>query len=130
MSRHRCPTAFPICPPAALRPPRHLRYQQMRCPSTGGGFITIHGWTGWCKRRYAPIPMCASPPPTWSGRRQPCVKLKRQPAYRPAQIGRAHVRTQVTSAHLVCRLLLEKKKKTTNATATNNRDVPLLSTIV
>src|SRR3546814_8245318 len=27
-----------------------------------------------------------------------------------AQIGRAHVRTPVTNAHLVCRLLLEKKK--------------------
>src|SRR3546814_10572575 len=36
-------------------------------------------------------------------------------AYRPfnmvvAEIGRAHVRTPVTNAHLVCRLLLEKKK--------------------
>src|SRR3546814_1433458 len=29
-----------------------------------------------------------------------------------AQIGRAHVRTPVTNAHLVCRLLLEKKKTT------------------
>src|SRR3546814_5171976 len=28
-----------------------------------------------------------------------------------AEIGRAHVRTPVTNAHLVCRLLLEKKKK-------------------
>src|SRR3546814_1863743 len=28
------------------------------------------------------------------------------------EIGRAHVRTPVTNAHLVCRLLLEKKKKT------------------
>src|SRR3546814_5834442 len=28
------------------------------------------------------------------------------------QIGRAHVRTPVTNAHLVCRLLLEKKKLT------------------
>src|SRR3546814_5707166 len=28
-----------------------------------------------------------------------------------AQIGRAHVRTPVTNAHLVCRLLLEKKNK-------------------
>src|SRR3546814_9047388 len=27
-----------------------------------------------------------------------------------AEIGRAHVRTPVTNAHLVCRLLLEKKK--------------------
>src|SRR3546814_1159305 len=29
------------------------------------------------------------------------------------QIGRAHVWTPVTNAHLVCRLLLEKKKQTT-----------------
>src|SRR3546814_1914158 len=29
------------------------------------------------------------------------------------EIGRAHVRTPVTNAHLVCRLLLEKKKETT-----------------
>src|SRR3546814_3187557 len=28
---------------------------------------------------------------------------------RPGEIGRAHVRTPVTNAHLVCRLLLEKK---------------------
>src|SRR3546814_6926927 len=28
------------------------------------------------------------------------------------EIGRAHVRTPVTNAHLVCRLLLEKKKRT------------------
>src|SRR3546814_7845357 len=28
----------------------------------------------------------------------------------PKQIGRAHVRTPVTNAHLVCRLMLEKKQ--------------------
>src|SRR3546814_4783298 len=32
---------------------------------------------------------------------------------RAVEIGRAHVRTPVTNAHLVCRLLLEKKKKET-----------------
>src|SRR3546814_7551331 len=31
----------------------------------------------------------------------------------PVEIGRAHVGTPVTNAHLVCRLLLEKKKSTT-----------------
>src|SRR3546814_2689952 len=30
------------------------------------------------------------------------------------EIGRAHVGTPVTNAHLVCRLLLEKKNKNTN----------------
>src|SRR3546814_8428163 len=39
-----------------------------------------------------------------------------------AQIGRAHVRTPVTNAHLVCRLLLAKKKSIlqTSACATLN----------
>src|SRR3546814_3896209 len=32
----------------------------------------------------------------------------------PTQIGRAHVWTPVTNAHLVCRLLLEKKKNHNN----------------
>src|SRR3546814_4511307 len=32
------------------------------------------------------------------------------------EIGRAHVRTPVTNAHLVCRLLLEKKKPSKNKT--------------
>src|SRR3546814_6495453 len=31
------------------------------------------------------------------------------------EIGRAHVRTPVTNAHLVCRLLLEKKKHTAHS---------------
>ena len=42
---------------------------------------------------------------------------------RTGEIGRAHVWTPVTSAHLVCRLLLEKKKtkkKTTNKQKNNN----------
>src|SRR3546814_2022643 len=34
-----------------------------------------------------------------------------------AKIGRAHVSTPVTNAHLVCRLLLEKKKKKQQHTA-------------
>src|SRR3546814_1353511 len=36
---------------------------------------------------------------------------ERQAARLGAEIGRAHVRTPVTNAHLVCRLLLENKKK-------------------
>src|SRR3546814_5688886 len=32
-------------------------------------------------------------------------------AYREQQLGRAHVRTAVTNAHIVCRLLIEKKNK-------------------
>src|SRR3546814_6306364 len=34
--------------------------------------------------------------------------------YRREEIGRAHVLTPVTNAHLVCRLLLEKKKNHTS----------------
>src|SRR3546814_5358352 len=43
--------------------------------------------------------------------RRPTVEVG--PLARPGsarEIGRAHVRTHVTNAHLVCRLLLEKKK--------------------
>src|SRR3546814_5440208 len=36
------------------------------------------------------------------------------------QIGRAHDGTTVTNAHLVCRLLLEKKKNSTVITSINN----------
>src|SRR3546814_1369802 len=38
------------------------------------------------------------------------LKRDGRPLYELAQIGRAHVRTPVTNAHLVCRLLLETKK--------------------
>src|SRR3546814_6791992 len=37
------------------------------------------------------------------------------------EIGRAHVRTPVTNAHLVCRLLLEKKKKNKNSKKQNKQ---------
>src|SRR3546814_10718433 len=36
------------------------------------------------------------------------------------EIGRAHVRPPVTNAHLVCRLLLEKKKRETQYYTVNN----------
>src|SRR3546814_1069340 len=38
----------------------------------------------------------------------------------PAQIGRAHVCTPVTNAHLVCRLLLEKKNASSYSSFTCN----------
>src|SRR3546814_6227238 len=37
--------------------------------------------------------------------------IERMPDAACSQIGRAHVRTPVTNEHIVCRLLLEKKKK-------------------
>src|SRR3546814_10489003 len=43
----------------------------------------------------------------------------RGPATQP-EIGRAHVRTPVTNAHLVCRLLLEKKKTANKTKRSNN----------
>src|SRR3546814_6183219 len=40
------------------------------------------------------------------------LALKNEPiAVRAAKIGRAHVCTPITNAHLVCRLLLDKKTK-------------------
>src|SRR3546814_2474129 len=52
-----------------------------------------------------------APPPAHAGHAGPA---------RPAEteIGRAHVCTPVTTAHLVCRLLLGKKTTTTNTTYT------------
>src|SRR3546814_9653070 len=39
-----------------------------------------------------------------------CYVISLRPVGGHAEIGRAHVGTPVTNAHLVCRLLLEKKK--------------------
>src|SRR3546814_958217 len=49
-----------------------------------------------------------------------CLILRGHAARRAAiaQLGRAHVCTPVTNAHLVCRLLLEKKKKQPNINRT------------
>src|SRR3546814_5580886 len=45
--------------------------------------------------------------------------LRRGSATTKLEIGRAHVRTPVTNAHLVCRLLLEKKNKPPTNTTKN-----------
>src|SRR3546814_3265123 len=42
--------------------------------------------------------------------------------YGAAEIGRAHVCTPVTNAHLVCRLLLEKKKSQKHVNTTQQHD--------
>src|SRR3546814_10474256 len=47
----------------------------------------------------------ASDPGAWDDLQTNCRKDR----WRRPEIGRAHVRTPVTNAHLVCRLLLEKK---------------------
>src|SRR3546814_8789306 len=48
--------------------------------------------------------------------------LTLSPGITISEIGRAHVCTPVTNAHLVCRLLLEKKKKIThNDKSTHNK---------
>src|SRR3546814_7449780 len=47
--------------------------------------------------------------PDWITARAPAAPPVDYLAVARAQIGRAHVRTPVTNAHLVCRLLLEKK---------------------
>src|SRR3546814_7304048 len=45
-----------------------------------------------------------------------------------SQIGRAHVRTPVTNAHLVCRPLLEKKKHNDKATYTTYHALTAITT--
>src|SRR3546814_10633102 len=42
----------------------------------------------------------------------------------PAEIGRAHVCTPVTNAHLVCRLLLEKKKYKNQSRNLTHNEIP------
>src|SRR3546814_3141002 len=60
--------------------------------------------------------------PLWRPADQPepitRITAPARPAARPRQIGRAHVCTPVTNAHLECRLLLSKKqaRRTTNHT--------------
>src|SRR3546814_10672413 len=84
-----------------------------------------------------PYPSVASPMPSIftisESASVPSVRHVRTPAHAPArpsstlpdayacEIGRAHVGTPVTNAHLVCRLLLEKKQynKTTTTTDTS-----------
>src|SRR3546814_3541499 len=46
----------------------------------------------------------------------PAILAQRDPGALGKEIGRAHVCTPVTNAHLVCRLLLEKKKPDKNKT--------------
>src|SRR3546814_6707768 len=54
--------------------------------------------------------------------RRPCGSEQRTDrARRLSQIGRAHVRTPVTNAHLVCRLLLETKNSNTQQYLSNNK---------
>src|SRR3546814_1103513 len=53
-------------------------------------------------------------PTTPPGRAAPGRRRRRRGCRGREKIGRAHVSTPVTNAHLVCRLLLEKKKNTTN----------------
>src|SRR3546814_1384532 len=54
----------------------------------------------------------------------PCLRRGRGKSSRlkplPHEIGRAHVCTPVTNAHLVCRLLLEKKNKKLTASICNH----------
>src|SRR3546814_2456667 len=55
----------------------------------------------------------AMPAPPIAGQDHQMVdRLGRHQREQSDEIGRAHVRTPVTNAHLVCRLLLEKKNNT------------------
>src|SRR3546814_7236298 len=48
----------------------------------------------------------------------------RRPCQQTSEIGRAHVCTPVTNAHLVCRLLLEKKKNAITSKLCQKTDYP------
>src|SRR3546814_5742831 len=60
------------------------------------------------------MPICARSGSARATMRSAMWQWSSPPQACSAQIGRAHVWTPVTKAHLVCRLLLEKKKNTTN----------------
>src|SRR3546814_7536024 len=75
------------------RPPRSTRTD------------TLFPYTTLCRSK----PSCFRPNPPLSG---PSRRARlSEDTGDNHQIGRAHVRTPVTNAHLVCRLLLEKKNK-------------------
>src|SRR3546814_3488200 len=63
------------------------------------------------RRRATTRATCRSAPPTASPHRR-CRSIGTRIPRAIAEIGRAHVCTPVTNAHLVCRLLLEKKTTT------------------
>src|SRR3546814_2424680 len=68
----------------------------------------LAGRTGWGGVPFGSVRAVSTPsqpPPAFAG-----GGAKAKLAAEAAQIGRAHVRTPVTNAHLVCRPLLEKKK--------------------
>src|SRR3546814_1250659 len=80
------------------------------------------GAEGWLHRGHARKPGRARRPhrPRDRAARRPCRGFReggqrgfRPPQPRTAEIGRAHVCTPVTHAHLVCRLLLENNNKDT-----------------
>src|SRR3546814_10077927 len=98
---------MPLSPPLASgrslpSPPRERRSSPRIEPRVSSYFSAVSS-------RYL-----ASPP-----RPQPAtvraiasVRQRAAAAFVPKEIGRAHVRTPVTNTHLVCRQLLDKKKKT------------------
>src|SRR3546814_9869119 len=77
------------------------------------GLHALHG----VGRGYAPDAVMSKSPRGAAWLAKPVSRLnpmRADRAHRPAgtvQIGRAHVSTPVPNAHLVCRLLLEQKKK-------------------
>src|SRR3546814_6171816 len=69
------------------------------------------------------LPMGSISTPSRPVRGNPVRPTSRQFRTRAsAKIGRAHVCTPVTNAHLVCRLLLTKKNKTYNEVTNKNSD--------
>src|SRR3546814_5694103 len=79
--------------------PEYVRAVPISCVLAGQTRI----WRCSCSSLFSPL----------QPRLSHCLSRRSRRARTP-KIGRAHVCTPVTNAHLVCRLLLEKKQKTTH----------------
>src|SRR3546814_5778279 len=102
-----CSSDLAFAPPPGRRPSETRGPCVRRSPARRSNLLdlAVRSATGRTVRET--LPLLSSPSSN------PLARLGERLSYPVPQIGRAHVRTPVTNAHLVCRLLLEKKNKNT-----------------
>src|SRR3546814_2761823 len=96
----------------------HIAMEPLR--SMQGGAVHCHNWDSLINQHPGDIAACAAQAAELQRSDLACLIYTSGTGGAPRgvmqhhgaiQIGRAHVRTPVTNAHLVCRLLLEKKNQ-------------------